>query len=79
MTEERMTNQLTKEWLEGNLSVIRLMIGVIAIRAGVAESLMIVLNKTLETTRPQAEPSQEETKPSQRNFFRKGLESQLPK
>ena len=72
MTEERMTNQLTKEWLEGNLSVIRLMIGVIAIRAGVAESLMIVLNKTLETTRPQAEPSQEENKTISEELFQEG-------
>ena len=72
MTEEKMSNKLTKEWLEGNLSVIRLMIGVIAIRAGVAESLMSVLNKSLETLQPQAEPSQEKNKTTPEELFQEG-------
>ena len=76
MSKEETTNGLSKERLAGILSVYRLMIGVIAIRAGIAESLLSVLNSQLETSQPKAQPYPEKNGEPSEELFQEGFDSE---
>ena len=76
MANEETTTTLSAERLAGVLSVVRLMIGVIAIRAGIAESLLGVLNDQLEDSQPNTQPSPEKSGESSEDQFQEGFDAE---
>ena len=76
MAKEETTNQLSVEKLEGILSVIRLMIGVIAIRTGIAESLVGVLNNQLEASQTNSQTSPEKSGEPSRDLIEEGFDAE---
>ena len=76
MAKEETTTALSAERLAGILSVIRLMIGVIAIRAGIAESLLSVLDDQLEDSRSKTQHSPEKGGESSKEQFQEGFDAE---